>query len=333
MISGADLEARGNNLGFGVVGLAVLLAGCSTLFSVPADVERVVEDVCEFDRDPQPEGLSGISCSGGDRYFCVDDRGGLLHEVEMLLGDEGGVESFTVKRSVRLEGRVDLEGCAYDPLDGRIWVSDEKDTSIRQFDPESGRETAQAELPEVFRKNVRSNRSVEGLSITPDGFRMYVANEDTLSCDGAPADETAGGVVRIQEFVRTGKGAKWLPTRQFRYRTEPIEGTKFRGTAISGVAGLCALGDGTLMVLEREMSQKNPLFPSFRGRIYEIDLDTDAIEPQKRLLWDEDTMFANYEGICLGPVLKDGRHTLILVSDGGGEAEEKVLVLALGAGK
>lgn len=321
----------------GMTGLvvAVLFGGCSTV--PPAltgeDVGRVAEDLCEFSRESGPEGMSGIARIDGNRYFCVDDRGGMLHEIEIVLSEEDADGTFAVKRDVRLEGRVDLEGCAYDPLDGRVWVSDEHDTSVRQFDPETGKETARVELPEVYRKNVRPNRSLEGLSVSPDGYRMFVANEDTLTCDGAVADSENGGVVRIQEFVRTGKGAKWLPTRQFRYRTEPIEGTKFRGTAISGVAGLCALGDGTLLVLEREMSQKNPLFPSFRGRLYEIDLDTDVIEPQKRLLWDEDTMFANYEGICLGPVLKDGRHTLILVSDGGGEAEEKVLVLALRGGK
>ena len=328
------MEARrGNILGFGVVGLAVLLAGCSTLSSVPADAECVLEDVCEFDRDPEPEGFSGISRVDGNRYFCVDDRDGLLHETEIILNDMEDDGTCTVKRSVRLEGRVDLEGCAFDPLDGRIWVSDEHDTSVRQFDPETGKETARVDLPEVYRKNVRTNRSIEGLAISPDGHRMYVVNEDTLTCDGQPADETAGGVVRIQEFVRAGTGARWTPTRQFRYRTEPVEGARFNGLAISGVAGLCAPGDGRLLVLEREMSRKNPLFPSFRGRIYEINLDTDAIEPFKRLLWDEDTMFANYEGICLGPMLKGGAQTLILVSDGGGEAEEKVLVLALSGGK
>ena len=147
------------------------------------------------------------------------------------------------------------------------------------------------------------------------------------------ADDLRGGVVRIQEFVRTGKGAKWVPTRQFRYRTDRIEGSRFSGLAISGVAGLCAPVNGTLLVLEREMSQKNPLYPSFRARLYEIDLDTEAIEPQKRLLWGEDTMFANYEGICLGPELKNGTKTLVLVSDGGGSADESLLVLALSGGK
>ena len=315
--------------------LSCALAGCSTVSIEQPDVEgpRVAEDVCEFERDPEPEGLSGISRIGGDRYFSVDDRGGILHELEIVQNEDGEIGSCTVKRSIRLEGRTDLEGCAYDPLDGRVWVSDEHDTSVRQFDPETGRETARVAVPEVFGKNIRRNRSFEGLTIAPDGYRMYVANEDTLACDGKPADAAAGGVVRIQEFVRAGKGARWMPTRQFRYRTDPVEGAGFRGTAISGVAGLCATGDGMLLVLEREMSQKNPLFPSFRGRLYEIGLDTDAIEPGKRLLWDEDTMFANYEGICLGPELKNGCRSLVLVSDGGGKAEERLLVLALSAGK
>ena len=81
------------------------------------------------------------------------------------------------------------------------------------------------------------------------------------------------------------------------------------------------------------MSQKNPLFPSFHARLYEIDLDTDTIEPQKRLVWEANTMFANYEGICLGPKLKDGSKSLVLVSDGGGGADQNILVLALRGGK
>lgn len=44
-------------------------------------------------------------------------------------------------------------------------------------------------------------------------------------------------------------------------------------------------------------------------------------------------MFANYEGICLGPVLENGTKTLVLVSDGGGGADECLLVLALSGGK
>ena len=321
----------------GITGLAatVLFGGCSTVSPdlTGADAGRVAEDVCEFARESGPEGMSGVSRIGENRYFCVDDRGGMLHEIEIALNEADADGTFAEKRGVHLEGRVDLEGCAYDPLDGRIWVSDEHDTSVRQFDPETGKETARVELPEVYRKNVRPNRSLEGLTVSPDGYRMFVANEDTLKCDGVVANNENGGIVRIQELVRVGKGASWVPTRQFRYRTERIDGDGFEGKSISGVAGLCAPGDGTLLVLEREMSQKNPLFPSFRARLYEIDLDTDAIEPPKRLIWDENTMFANYEGICLGPTLKDGSRSLVLVSDGGGGADQNILVLALRGGK
>ena len=291
--------------------------------------QRTAETVCEFAREEKPEGLSGLSHVAGDRYYAVDDRGGLLHELKISVNAEDEVTACEVARSVRLEGRRDLEGCAYDPLDGRVWVSDEHDSSVRQFDPQTGRETARAAVPDVFLKDVVPNRSFEGLAISPDGLRLYVANEDTLRCDGAVAGNGRGGVVRIQEFVRDGAGSPWTPVRQLFYPTDPVEGGAYRGIAISGVAALCAPGDGSLLVLEREMSLKNPLVPSFRGRLYEIDLADIRHPVGKRLLWDENTYFSNYEGLCLGPRLKDGSRALVLVSDGGGEAEENLLLLSL----
>lgn len=290
---------------------------------------RVAETVCEFTRDEKPEGLSGVSHITGNRYYCVDDRGGMLYEMEIALNGSEDDGTCKVIRSVALEGRVDLEGCAYDPLDGRVWVSDESDHSIRQFDPKDGRETAQIEIPEVFLKNMRKNRSFEALALSPDGLRLYAANEDTLVCDGTVSGKERGGRVRIQEFARKGAGDAWRAARQWTYQTEKISGEAFGGLAISGVVSLCAPGDGTLIVLEREMSQKNPLFPSFHGRLFEISLSDDARPVVKRPVWDEDTMFSNYEGFCFGPNLKSGMRSLVLVSDGGGEAEERIQVLSV----
>ena len=289
---------------------------------------RVAETVCEFTRDEKPEGLSGVSHIEGNRYYCVDDRGGMLYEMEIALNASEDDGTSKVIRSVKLAGRTDLEGCAYDPLDGRVWVSDESDHSIRQFDPKDGRETARIEIPEVYLKNMRKNRSFEALALSPDGLRLYAANEDTLVCDGAVSGKEQGGRVRIQEFARGGAGEAWRATRQWTYQTEKIAGEAFGNLSISGVVSLVAPGDGTLLVLEREMSQKNPLFPSFHGRLFEISLADAARPVAKRDVWDEDTMFANYEGICLGPKLKDGTRSLVLVSDGGGEAEERVQVLS-----
>ena len=311
------------------VALCVAAVGCSTSRVGRPDASGlpIAETVCEFARNGGPEGLSGITAIRNDRYFSVDDRGGMLHELEIVVGEEGDVRECRVKRSVRLEGRVDLEGCAYDPLDGRVWVSDEHDTSIRQFDPETGKETGAVTVPEIFSQNVVPNRSFEALAISPNGMAMYVANEDTLKCDGGVADKKHGGLVRIQEFVRFAKGGTWVATRQLRYRTEPVEGDPFSGIAISGVAAMCVADDGNLLVLEREMSQKNPLFPSFHARIFEVPLKN-AADGSKRLIWEENTMFSNYEGLCKGPKLNDGSQSLILVSDGGGGAEKNILVVA-----
>ena len=305
-------------------------AGCMTDGKVESVGEKVLtaESVCEFARDERPEGLSALSRIGDNRYYSVDDRGGMLHELEIVFDEKAQDGTCRVVRSVRLEGRRDLEGCAYDPLERRVWVSDEADSSIRQFDPQTGRETARVAVPEIILQNVLPNRSFEGLAISPDGLRLYAANEDTLRCDGAVADNLRGGLVRIQEFVREGAGRPWAPARQLFYPTDKIDGEKYRDLSLSGVAALCVTENGALLVLEREMSCKNPLFPSFRARLYEVSPDAVGKPVAKRLVWEEDTLFSNYEGMSLGPKLKDGSRMLVLVSDGGGEAEENVLVLS-----
>lgn len=311
--------------------LGALASGCSTMQVGRPEAEdsQTIEAVCEFSCPNGPGGLSGISRRADGRYLGVDDRGGILYELDLPLTDDGDVRGFTVLRRVKLEGRVDLEGCAVDPLDGRVWVSDECDGSVRQFDPATGKETASAPVPEDFRRHAVPNRSLEALTLSPDGLRMYVANEDTLTCDGATASRKRGGRVRIQEFVRTGKGDAWTPSRQFFYRTSRIGGAPFSGVAISGVSALCALDDGSLLVLEREMSQKNPLYPSFRSRLYAVSPAADGDELAKRRLWSANTLFANFEGLCRGSVLADGSRALVLVSDGGGNTERKILILRL----
>ena len=45
------------------------------------------EVVCETPRDEGPEGASSLTRIEGDRYYCVDDRGGWLHEVTFAVGD------------------------------------------------------------------------------------------------------------------------------------------------------------------------------------------------------------------------------------------------------
>ena len=272
------------------------------------------EIVSESPRTEGPEGASALSRIADDRYYCVDDRGGWLCEATIKIA--GGGVTFQTNRLVRLAGRMDLEGCAIDPLTGNVWVSDEKDTSVRAFDPATGREVASIAIPEIYRKKVRKYRSLESLAISPDGLRLYTANEENMSCDPA-------NVVRIQEFVRKGADGEFLPSRQFTYEVDPPGGRAFMKRTFSGVSELVAMPDGSLLVLEREFSVK--ILPSFRIRIYRIVPG----EKGKTLVWEAPSTLSNYEAVCLGPRLQDGRQSLVLVSDGGAGALENVLVLAL----
>ena len=272
------------------------------------------EVVCEMPRDEGPDEVSGISHVARDTYFCVNDKGGWLHEVTITV--RGGEASFKTNRAVRLAGRKDLEGCAYDPLTRNVWVADEGDTSVRAFDPATGREVASLAIPEVYKKGVRKYRSFESLAMSPDGLRLYTANEEHLKGD-------ATNVVRIQEFVRGGAGDEFRPSRQFTYEVDPPGGRPFRKNAFSGVSELLVMPDGALLVLEREFSVK--MLPSFRIRLYRIVPG----KPGKTLVWSAETTFSNYESICFGPKLSDGRQSLLLVSDGGAGALETILVLAL----
>ena len=272
------------------------------------------EVFCETPRVEGPEGASAVTRVSRDLYFCVDDRGGWLHEVSISVGEDE--VSFKTNRAVRLEGRKDLEGCAYDPLTRNVWVSDEIDTSVRAFDPSTGRQVAELDVPEIYRGNVRKYRSLESLAISPDGPRLYTANEENLKCD-------ATNVVRIQEFSRKGADDAFRPSRQFFYNVDPAGGRAFGKHVFSGVSSLVVLPDGALLVLEREFSVKT--MPSFRIRIYRIVPG----EAGKTLVWEEPSTFSNYEGMCLGPDLPDGRRSLVLVSDGGAGALESVLVLGI----
>lgn len=273
----------------------------------------------EFDRELTGAEYSGVSrVPGTDRYWVVDDNDGVVAEMKIEVG-EGCSSTGTVLRTVQLAGRRDIEGCAVDPLrKGVLWVSDEADHSVRAFDIENARETDRLAVPGIYAK-CRRNRSLEALSISPDGLEMWISNEEPI-----PGDN---GFVRITRFSRDGASSAWKADEKcVRYRPDPVSGEKFMGRhANSGVSGLLALGKGRLLVLERECSVKDGgSLPSLRARIYEC-----AADGSKTLLWEMDTGFANYEGICLGPEFASGEKSVVLVSDGGNGGDEKIMVLRL----
>lgn len=293
-----------------------------------------VEPAGEIARFAGPVDMSSISRIGGDLYVTVSDSDGTLAELELAVdGQTGEVGSCRCVRSVRLASAVDAEGIAFDRFSCHVWVSDEASESIREYDM-SGGLVRELRMPECF-KRCRGNLGLESLEIGTSGLVMWTCNEEALTGDGERSSTAGGSLVRLTKFVRDAPAGEWRLAGQWVYRTGRVKGGTFHGVSASGVSDLCELPDGTLIVLEREMSRT--ILPRFRMRLYQVDF-TGATEVsgiaalkgaewkpvRKSRIYEELTGRANYEGMCLGPELPDGSRTLILVSDGDGLATERL---------
>ena len=290
------------------------------------------------------EQISGITYAGGDLFYAVDDNDNKLYPLTLAINRANGsltTSGITIGTGVVMSDGNDMEGCAFDPCSGKVWISQETNALIREFDPATGELTRSAPVPAV-QKKYNGNYSLEALTISGDGKTMWTANEEALKVDGLLATNSVGSVIRLTKLTRESVYDNWMPNGEWAYVTQPI-GTAKDSNTRSGVSGLCALPDGTLLVLERRCYQGG-LFPDFNIRIYQVNFsgatdvssiaalkDASYTATTKTMLWQytHSNDMPNYEGICLGPRLNDGSCTLVLVGDGGSYAEEGIFVLKL----
>ena len=197
-------------------------------------------------------------------------------------------------------------------------------------------------LPASESEGPRSNFTLEGLALNPDGQTLWLAMEAALRQDGPlPATGRAGGPVRITAY---DMGTQ-QPMRQLAYRPDALPADLWlqRG-AINGISEVLADGPEHLLVLERSFAP--PL--RFGARIYRISTRADAssdtlgqtqLRPgsyrpaDKELLLDLADVglrsVDNLEGMSWGPPLPDGRRVLLLVSDNNFNPAEVTQFVAL----
>ena len=289
----------------------------------------MLSPIGEFLRPRVPEELSGITYVDGDLYYAVSDDGSGIWPMQIGMDRVTGmITNCVMGRNVRVGG--DNEGIAWNPRGNSVFVTDENAQTIYEIDPATGKLMAEVSLPEHQRKR-RKNRGLEALTLSPDGVFLWTANEEALSGDGDRSREQKGTTVRLTRF-RRGDDAEWAHDGEWAYLTDAIGGGKTRRMR-SGVSDLCALEDGTLLVLERELSRKG-VAPAYRARLYAVrptpGAPIDMERPlAKKLIFGADTGTANYEGVCLGPTLDNGDRTLVMVSDGGDADDERLYVLRM----
>ena len=328
-------------------GFLPAVLGGLILMAVPAFGELSITAVGECLRAPEPAGLSGLTYVGGSSFYAVDDSGAKMFPMTIQIdSDTGAITSNTNGTEIKLTG-TDLEGIAYDPLKKTVLVSDETGATIQTYSL-SGRFLGSVDVPKNLRK-YRNNFSLESLSIRADGLELWTSNEEALPDDGPLSSVKSGTVVRLTRFQRVSAQSPWMVSGQWAYRTEPVRGQPYQGRECSGVSDLCVLPDGTLLVLERAMGAQSRGLPGYQiqtpmlyARIYQVgfrgatevkDLPSLAgtryTPVAKTLLFEKNTVFSNYEGICLGPRLRDGSRSLILISDGDDLASEALYALKL----
>ena len=292
--------------------------------------------------DPRSGELSGIAWDGASRtLWAVQDKAPRiigLHPDERLEH-----WSFGEVVEVGITGPLDMEGLVLFP-EGFI-IASEEGPRIVELD-NHGNLRGEIPVPSRFR-DARTNKSLESLTMSPDGRFLFTTSEGALERDGALASVSAGTRVRILRLERhKGESSEHV------YTTDPAtrEGGDY------GVADLAAVSDEELLVLERGWAKGE----GNSGRIYRTTLDPAASclgvatlperQPTlaKTLVTDLSKLVAvgvpaskqpqpnalmdNYEGLAIGPTLHDGRPTLIVVSDDNGRSDQyaRILVLAFG---
>ena len=285
------------------------------------------------------EQISGITWAGGELYYAVDDNDNKLYPLTLHIGADGTLTKADISMpdGIAVSGANDMEGCAFDPATGNIWISEEANARIREIAPD-GTALRSVPVPAIMRQYY-GNFSLEALTISGDGKTMWTCNEESLKCDGTNSTKTVGATVRLTRFVRESVYDNWTAVGQWAYLTQPIGSDPwiYNGSVKgrSGVSALAALPDGRLLVLERTLWGNDLWDSTFYNRIYLVDgsasdggkaTDVSALASlksadfkyvKKTQLFNKEVGWVNYEGMCLGPRLSDGSLSVILVADGG----------------
>ncbi len=304
-------------------------------------------------------GCGGIAWSGRAGVFYVlrdhdddSDRKSKVYPVSLAIDTAtGAIAEQSIGPEFTPGSLRDAEGIARDPQTGNLWISDENTPTIAEYSLTGVATGRAAPVSAVQRNSKQPNLSLEALTVSPDGLTMWTANEEALMCDGekAKGNPAVSTVVRLTRFTRATPQDDWAADGEWAYVCDSTKAygiSKIDQFAQSGLSGLCALPDGSLLALERETSVST----WGRCRIYRITTGAlaaatevsdfsaltnatfDAVAKGAALVnfhgADYEHMIV-YEGIALGPILNDGSRAVYLVSDGGATASAGGLITAV----
>ena len=308
---------------------AILTLLAALAFSTAAPAQQAVELTQQkmSKWDIGTANYSGIAPIGNSQYVLVSDKEPTDGFFVFTIIQDPTTGEGNVVPQVDAQGmsQRDCEGIAYFPTNGTVFISGEGDQEIFEYSMEGQPTGRRLNVPAIFgRDKIVPNMGFEALSYSPATHRFWTTTESSLKAD---ADDEA-----LQ------------PVAQYAYRMERGRSEDFGKYYALGIPEVTALPSGKLLVLERELNVTNgymgsevicKLFLVNPTQSWQIDssIALAGLDPNKfmlkQLLITFKTVltpfrqtFANYEGMCLGARLADGRQTLLMVSDSQGGASK-----------
>ena len=307
------------------------------LSSITYDERRGVYHTISDDQGNRPTGdpvrYYTVSIDLGDGSF---DDGDLEFIGSTVLLDSGG-EEFA-------PGGLDPEGLAmagpgglYVSSEGNTFADPIIDPFIRRYN-RNGRVTAELPVPDYYRpdgatRGFRFNLGFESLNLTPDGKHLVTAGEAALVQDGPAATFDNGSLARVLIYDVPRRE----PVAEYVYEVDPwAEPSGIFG--VNGVVEVLPIDNaGTMLVMERSFSVGGTLGGGTGNvviineistvgatntlgvdALYEDGAPIGATPVSQRLVFAFDDLgvpIDNIEGMTWGPMLPDGRHSLVIVSD------------------
>ena len=296
------------------------------LVTLQVAAQQVVVNKQRHFKKTVPAGnYSAITWLGGDRYAVVNDKSltAGFHIMNIQIDTKTGVV-----KDVRADSFVtthqpnrDEEGICYVPQTNTVFVSGEADGQILEYTMDGQLTGRQLAIPAIY-GTAPKNGGFEALTYNAATHCFWTTSEYTLTGDGEKPSihKKIANRLRLQRF-----GDNLQPDEQYWYVTDSSKVTSVKGQSYLGVSGLAALDDGRVVVLEREIRKTSNNIGSFvHVKLYMVNPTQQQAGSilQKHLLAEFRTRinliqrnFANFEGICAGPKLADGRQVLILVAD------------------
>jgi hypothetical protein len=311
-------------------------------------------------------GLSGITYNPKQQvYYAISDDPSNINKarfytlkIDLISGSLGetGVSLIGVTPLLTETGEtftknsLDPEGIAFSG--NSVFIASEGNfyqnipAFITEFSLE-GKLLRSLPIPEKFDQNgnknqgLRSNLSLESLTITPDKNYLFTATENALIQDGDKATLDRGTPSRILRYnLQTNK-----PDQEYLYLTDPLANSSFIAEQYNrqGLVDLLAIDDQHLISLERSFS----LGLGYTIKLFLVNLEkadniqdvTSIKQAKSAIIPAEKTLLLNLnrlnilidniEGLTWGSLLPAGGRSLILISDNNFMSLQTTQIIAL----